>query len=293
VAKVNDYQITRTQLDMVVKSMAQRNMKFQKNAETPLISGKLEEEALNNIIDNELLYMKSLENKIDDIDDQVLKILDKIKKQYKTEEELNDILAKDNLTIDMLKSNIKKSISIRNFIEKDVASKITVTDEDGKRFYKENIDRFKKPEQIKASHILVKVEKGASEEVKKEALKKIKEIQERIKGGEDFAKIAKESSDCPSSSKGGDLGFFSKGRMAPPFEKAAYALKVGEISDIVETQFGYHIIKCTDKNSAGVTPYEKIAEEIKRRLRNPKIQEQMISLIADLRKNANIEILLK
>ena len=128
---------------------------------------------------------------------------------------------------------------------------------------------------------------------KKEALKKIKEIQKRIKDGEDFAKIAKESSEGPTSSKGGDLGSFSKGRMVPPFEKAAFALKVGEISDIVETKFGYHIIKCTDKISATTTPYDKIAERIKELLKNQKIQKQMISLIADLRKNANIEILLK
>ena len=107
--------------------------------------------------------------------------------------------------------------------------------------------RIKKPEQVKASHILVKVDAGADEAKKAEARKKIQEIQQKVKAGGDFEALATENSDCPSKAKGGDLGFFERGQMVKPFEEAAFALKPGEVSGIVETQFGYHIIKVQEK----------------------------------------------
>jgi len=107
------------------------------------------------------------------------------------------------------------------------------------------------PEMVRASHILVKVDSKATAEEKAKALGKIKDIQKRIQSGEDFAQVAKEVSDCPSKENGGDLNFFQRGLMVPPFENAAFSMNPGDTSDIVETVFGYHIIRVTDKRAAG------------------------------------------
>ena len=155
-----------------------------------------------------------------------------------------------NMTEPGLKDYFASQFAIQKLLDKDLASKIVVTPEEVKAFYDGNPDVFKTPEMVRASHILVKVDKAASDEEKAKALEKIKAIQKRIKSGEDFAKVAKEVSDSPSKDDGGDLDFFQKGQMVPPFEKAAFSMKPGETSDIVETEVGYHIIRLTDKKEA-------------------------------------------
>ncbi len=111
------------------------------------------------------------------------------------------------------------------------------------------IGPFSKPEQVRASHILVKVAPQATREEKDAAREKIKEILEQAKAGKDFAALAKAYSECPSGEKGGDLGYFGRNEMVQPFEDVAFTLPVGVVSDVVETRFGYHLIKVTDKKS--------------------------------------------
>ncbi len=148
---------------------------------------------------------------------------------------------------------------------------------------------FKKPEQLKASHILIKVSDSKDEAKKAEAKKKIEMAQERLKKGEDFAVLAKEFSECPSSANGGDLGYFSRGRMVKPFEDAAYALKVNETSDIVETSFGYHIIRLTEKKAQEIVDYENAKVNITRHLKQQKTQKKVKEYLEEIRKSAKIE----
>jgi peptidyl-prolyl cis-trans isomerase C len=180
-------------------------------------------------------------------------------------------------------------MAIKKMIEQEVTSKITITPEKSKSFYEKNPELFKTPEMVKASHILVTVPENASDEQKAQAKTKIEEVQKRLQKGEDFAALAKEVSDCPSKEKGGDLDFFERGQMVGPFEEAAFALKPGETSGIVQTQFGFHLIKVTDRKEPSTTPYEEIKGKIEQHLKQEEANEQLVKYIEGLRTNAKIE----
>jgi len=146
---------------------------------------------------------------------------------------------------------------------------------------------------VRASHILIKVEPKAKESEKEDALKKIKEVQEKQKKGGDFAKLAKEYSQGPSNVKGGDLGFFKRGQMVPAFEEVAFKLKPGEVSEIVNTRFGYHLIKVVDKKPESTVPFEEIKERIGQYLKQQKVQKEVKQLVEKLRKEGKVETFLK
>jgi len=177
------------------------------------------------------------------------------------------------------------------YIKREVIAKINVTEDDMKLYYKAHQDEFKTPEMVRARHILVKVGKSASQEVKSKSKEKIEEILKRIKSGEDFAKVASEvSDDTGSKEKGGDLGFFRRGMMVSEFEKAAFSLKLGEVSDIVETQFGFHIIKVEEKKESVLEPYEKVKEKVKEKVFNDQRKSKVEEFIEKAMKDAGVEL---
>jgi peptidyl-prolyl cis-trans isomerase C len=186
----------------------------------------------------------------------------------------------------------KRSVLQSLYIEKNDPKAIEVTEKEISDFYTKNKERFSTPEQVQASHILIKVEKDATDKEKAEAKKKIEELKKQIDGGADFAKVAKENSACPSSSQGGDLGFFGRGQMVPAFEKTTFAMKVGDVSDVVETQFGYHLIKKTGEKPAKVTPLKEVASGIKAQLKIQKTFVAQQGIIDKLKKDADIKITL-
>jgi peptidyl-prolyl cis-trans isomerase C len=159
-------------------------------------------------------------------------------------------------------------LGVEKLIDTEAAAETAVTEEDAKKYYDGNSRRFSQSEQIRASHILIKTE-GFDEAGKAAAKAKIDGLLKQVKEGADFAELAKANSDCPSGSGGGDLNFFERGRMVPAFDKTAFALKENEISGIVETKFGYHIIKQTGRKDAKTTSFEEakagILEEMKGR----------------------------
>lgn len=185
--------------------------------------------------------------------------------------------------------DMKNALLAQEYMNIHVKNNTEVTDEDLKKYYNENKDKFKNPESVKARHILVKVAAGADDAAWKAALKKINDVKKKLKKGEDFAKLAKEYSDDPGSKqKGGDLGYFTKGRMVPEFEKAAFSMKKGEISDPVKTNFGYHLIEVTDKKAASQKPFEEAKSGIKRTLTQEKQQKVMDDLMAKLKKKYKV-----
>ena len=136
---------------------------------------------------------------------------------------------------------------IDKMMEAELATTTVATEAEAKDFYDKNPDKFKQGEGVRASHILVMANESADEATKKKARAKIDAVLKRVSAGEDFAVLAKENSEDGSKDQGGDLGFFTKGQMVPAFDEAAFALKPGEISDVVTTQFGYHIIKVVEQ----------------------------------------------
>ncbi|MFA4919654.1 MAG: peptidylprolyl isomerase [Thermodesulfovibrionales bacterium] len=178
------------------------------------------------------------------------------------------------------------------FVKQKTSKDISVTDKDIETYYKTHPDEFKVKEQVLASHILIKVDTTASEEDKKKAMAKAEDLLKRVKAGEDFAKLATEFSDDPSGkAKGGDLGYFSRGRMVKEFEDAAFALKPGEISDIVTTKYGYHIIKVTDKKGEEILPLESIMKErVRKKLHEDFRQAKIKEFIDKAIKDAGVEL---
>ena len=252
----------------------------------------LKQRILDNLIGRELLKQEADKRGIKADDAEVNAQLDAVKKGT-TPENFAASLKQMNMTEPALKAYFASQLAVKKLVDKDLASKIVVTPEEVKAFYDGNPDVFKTPEMVRASHILVKVDKTASAEEKAKALEKIKAIQKRIQNGEDFAKVAKEVSDCPSKDKGGDLDFFPKGTMVPPFEKAAFAMKPGETSDIVETEFGYHLIRLTDTKEAGTMSFEEVKPRIEQHLKTEKMSQEFPKYVETFKSKAKIEVFVK
>ena len=193
------------------------------------------------------------------------------------------------VTRDGIRQEIELGLAIEKLMESRSAGDAEPSEAEIRTFYDENPQQFERPEQIQASHILFMVAEDATEADRAAKRKEAEDVLAQIEGGADFAAMATEHSDCPSSSKGGDLGFFGRGSMVPPFEEAAFALAPGEMSGIVETRFGYHIIKVTDKAAAETIPYEDAKANIKQFLGGQGKQQAMATVIEELRADADIE----
>ncbi|MFZ0134519.1 MAG: peptidylprolyl isomerase [Desulfobacterales bacterium] len=249
----------------------------------------LRSEILNSLIDQELLYQESKKQKIKvdakTLDDKY----EEIKKRFKTEQEFKDAIAKMGVSEAEIRSQLDKGLAIDDLLKSKVVNDIQVSEAEAKKFYDENPDQFKQPEQVKASHILIQVAPDATDEQKAEAKKKIAAVQERLKKGEDFAAVAQESSEGPSKGKGGDLGFFQRGQMDKAFEDAAFTLEPGKVSDVVETRFGYHIIKVTEKKPETTLAFTDVKDDIEQHLKQQKTREKVEEYLEGLRKNAKID----
>lgn len=185
-------------------------------------------------------------------------------------------------------------VAISEFVNKDLLAKVTVSEEEVRKYYNENATRFQIPEMIEASHILIAYPKNATPEQKAEALKKAEEIAKKIKLDPSlFPALAKAESACPSKDNGGSLGKFKKGDMNKPFEEAAFALKKGEISGVVETPEGYHIIRCDEIFPATTLPFEQVKPMLNEFLLNQAKNKVMEEFISKLKKDNKVEIFVK
>ena len=291
VAVVNGVAISRSDFDREV--FAIKNRIAPQGKLEPAQEEQLRKSVLEKMIGGELLFQASKKKGIKVEPAAVDAELAQLKKRFPDDKTFKEAMSRSGVTEAVLKSQMQKNLSIERLIDQDFAAKATVTPEEAKDFYEKNKEKFKHPEQVRASHILIEVKPDAPEAEKKAARAKIEAIQKRLKAGEDFAKLAQENSQCPSSKRGGDLGYFAKCQMVPAFETAAFALKPGAVSDIVETQFGYHIIKVTDKKAEGTVPFDTAKDQIMQRLKMAKVQEAVGRYVAELEKSAKIERLLK
>ena len=287
-AVVNGTVITQADLEREMDGARQRASRMGK----PLGASQLPEikkEAIERLIERELLYQES-KKKGTKVDEAALKEqIEAMKKRFPSEAEFKNALSKMNLSEADVKSEFARGMAIQKLIDKEFVQKTTVSDKDKKAYYDSNPDLFKQPEQVQASHILVKVDPKGDASEKAEARKKIEEVKKKLKKGEDFAALAKEYSQCPSSANGGDLGFFKQGQMVKPFEDAAFALKPGKVSDIVETRFGYHMIKVVDKKPASTIPYEEVKDRLGEYLKQDKVKKEVSLYLEKVKQKAKIE----
>ena len=250
---------------------------------------QMKNEVLESLIDRELLFQESKKKGIQIKSEAVSDQLQKIKQRYPNQEEFKKLLNDMGLTESDVQKQIERGMAIQELIDTEVTDKIKVSDEETKSFYDKNPQLFQQPEQVKASHILIKVKPDAPDDQKAEARKKIEAVQQKVQKGEDFATLAKTYSEGPSGPRGGDLGYFRRGQMVKSFEDAAFNLKPNETSEIVETQFGYHLIKVNDKKPAKKMAYAEVKDRLNEHLKKQKTDSQANAYIETLRKDAKIE----
>ena len=288
VATVNGTAISRQDFDREMMAaeqyfaaMGHQNIEGEKRKE-------VREAVLNKLINGTLLYQASRKSGVKVDPAEVDTEFAGFKSRFPSDKKYQEALAELKLSETGVKKKIAEGKAIQQFIEQEFVNKVTVPEKAIKDYYDNNPKAFQTPEQVRASHILVAVKPDADEATKKAARKKLEKIRKQIQAGGDFAELAKKSSDCPSSSQGGDLGYFGRGQMVKPFETKAFSMMPGDVSDIVETQFGYHIIKLTDKKAATVVSYTDAHERIERHLKQVEAQTKVNDYIKGLRKDAKI-----
>jgi peptidyl-prolyl cis-trans isomerase C len=287
-ATVNGIVITQGDFDKEMDRARRQFVRSGRPLSEPQLAN-IKKRVLEILINRELLYQESQNKGIKVEDKEVNEQFDIVKKRFPNENEYKAELLKMNISEAELKSQIREGLAIQQFVDNYLAQDVKVSEAEVKDFYKNKPGMFKQPEQIKASHILIKVDTQADKPTKDQANKKIKEIQKKLEAGEDFTSLAKKFSEGPSSIKGGDLGYFNRGQMVKPFEDAAFKLKPGEVSDIVETRFGYHLIKVVDKKPESVVSYENVKDKIAQYIEQEKKGEVVKAEIEKLREKAVIE----
>jgi peptidyl-prolyl cis-trans isomerase C len=288
VAVVNGAVITQEEFDRVLDY--ERRRAAQNGQQIPDAQmSKIENSILDSLIVGELLFQESKKQGIQVKSETVTEQFMTVKQRFPSEAEYKKALEENKITESKIRADIKRDMAIQQLIDKEVDQKVKITDEESKTFYDTNPQLFQQPERVKASHILIKVDEGASEEKKAEALKKIKEIQQKVQKGEDFAALAKTYSEGPSAPRGGDLNYFGRGQMVKPFEDAAFSMKPNETSDIVETKFGYHLIKVVDKQPAKKIVYADAKNRINKHLKDQKLRTDRQLYFDKLKKDAKIE----
>jgi len=291
VAVINDAVITQEAFEQeMTPVLKQMEMQGQKPDETQV--AEIRKKVLDNMINREVLYQASQKKDFTADDKAVEEKLASFKKQFPDEAQFKEALSKMNLSEEVIKKQIREQLSIQQLVDQEVVPSITVSEADAKAYYEANPQFFKQPEQVKARHILIKVAPDADEAKKAEARKKLETVQKKLKEGGDFAELAKEYSEGPSSTKGGDLGSFGRGQMVKPFEEVAFAMEEGTVSDIVETRFGYHLIKVEEKKPESTVSFADGKERIEQMLKRQKVSEAVNEYIESLKKDAEIEVYL-
>ena len=244
---------------------------------------KLEEKALDQAIGAKLLLDRAQELDIPlmaaDIDAEVSKVVT----QVGGPENYKKALDAQGITEVRFRKELEKGAKVNKLVEQACAGVADPTEDEVAKFYEAHKAEFVVPPQVLCQHILVKGSDDA-------ALDKIKAIRERIVGGgADFAEEAKKNSDCPSGQEGGSLGWFGRGMMVPEFDKVAFEMKKGEVSGVVSTQFGYHIIYKADEKGGGQQTLVDVHDQVKDLLRHEARGRAMDAFVAELRANAKIE----
>ncbi|MFA7061120.1 MAG: peptidylprolyl isomerase [Pedobacter sp.] len=290
VANVNGTAIKAIELRRAKKLMMSGQPGMQIPAER---QKEFEQQALSQLVSTELLYQAGQKLVIKDIDKLIDEKLAPGKSRFPKHEDFVKAIKELEMDETQLRDYTRRDLIITNFIEQTIVPKVTVTEEESRKFYDQNPDKFIRPATVRASHILLGIDAKASAEDKKKAREKAEKLRKDLAGGADFAVLAKENSTCPSSQQGGDLGFFGKGQMVPAFEQVAFALKPGEVSDVVETQFGYHIIKLMEKKAAETVAFKDARPRIEEFLKGQKISAAVNAYLTEAKKKATVEILLK
>lgn len=288
VARVNGTTIHRKD----VKDVVQGILLMQDKQPDAAAVTKLADDALESLIALELLYQESQARGIKVSDADVDAEINRSKSRFPDVKTFQAVMKARGMTETDLRNDTRKTMAANRLLESTVWKDAKVSPEQVKSFYESNKEEFKHPVQIRVSHILIRVREGASAADRSAAKKRAAALLDQLKGGADFAALArKNSEDASSAPQGGDLGYIAKGEMDSEFEKPAFALAPGQLSEVVTTPYGVEIIKVTDQRAAGYAPLPEVEERIHAVLEKYDRQKRQADLVAQLRQKAKVEVM--
>ncbi len=288
VAIVNEEPVTSFEVEKEQANMTKASEKDPSILDKKAVSSQA---ALNSIINRKLIAMKIKELDIKVSDDEVKQAIEDVKKQNNISQEiLVDALKNQGISFEEYRSQIREQLERLRLVSMEVRSKIQITDKDIRDYYNTNPEKFEKEEIYHARLITLNVPADASESEKKRLRDSISSIYAEAKSGKNFEELARKYSQDPSAKDGGDLGAFKKGDMLPEFDNVLAKIKPGEISEPFATQSGLHIVKLESRSHGELQPFDKVKGDIADLLFKKKSEERFNQWLADLRKNAAVEI---
>jgi peptidyl-prolyl cis-trans isomerase C len=288
-ARVNGEAVNKPEFDRAIAALEARN-----GGPVPAQQrDRILREVLDQIVAYKLLIQESKARQIAATDSEVDARIKEIQAQFPSEDAFKQMLTSRKTTIEQVRGDIRQDVTVQKLITSAIADKVAVKPEQVTDFYTKNPDQFKQPERVRASHILITVPKGADAAAKTAARAKAADILKDVKAGKDFAALAKQHSQDPGSAQnGGDLGFFQQGQMVGPFNDVAFKLAPGQVSDLVETEFGFHIIKVAEKQTARTVPLDEVRPKLEEYLERMNREQQTDAFVNGLKTKGKIEILI-
>ena len=289
---VNDSPITRADL-MIEEADLVEEMRFRNH---PLSEGQLsalQNQLLDNLVDRELLYQKAQEKNIQIRLRWVERALAEFKGRIGSASDFDSFLERTQMSEAQLRERLSKGLIVQRFLRREVARGIKVSEAEMQTFYRKNPEFFVRREQIRARHILIKVDPNTEYSSRGEALLRIQAIQAKLQAGASFGALALEYSEDADKERGGDLGIVERHQLTPAFAEAAFALQTGEISGIVETRFGYHLIQMVDRMPSSNMAYRNARTKIERTLRRNKEKTAADAYLEQLRAHSTIQRLVE
>ncbi|MDP8261856.1 MAG: peptidylprolyl isomerase [Candidatus Ancaeobacter aquaticus] len=290
VAIVNDEIVTFNELKKVLNPIYAQYEKTYQSDELVDKMIRARNEVLKQLINNKLLVQAAKTKKLTVDEDLIEERIDSIKERFPSEEVFYSALEADGMSVDILKKNIREQLLMRSLVQRELAHKAIVSPHDVNEFYKKHTEQFREGEMINLCNILIK-HTDKDDEGSDKAWDKINNILREIKNGGDFEVLAKQYSEGPNAEKGGDMGYFPRGSMMKEIEEAAFSMNAGEISEIIRTNVGYHILYLKARRSARQIPFQEVSKDVERELFQVKIEKLKAEYVDDLRKKAFIKVM--
>ena len=291
IARVNNQIITRSAY-LHEQDQLKQEAQQQEPGRAEQIVADGQKDVLRGLIDRELLLEKGKELGIT-ADTDLIKRLDEMRKQMKLEsmEDLEKAAQAQGVSFEDFKDNMRTEIITQQVIQREVGSRMNISKEDEQKFYQQHKSELERPESVKLSEILISTDQAGNDQQKLDADKaKAEEVLKQVRAGGDFAEIAKKESQDPSAAQGGDLGEFERGKLAKQLEDQTFAMKKGDVSDVIRTKQGFVILKVTDHAMPGIPAFNDVEPRIEQAVYMQKLQPALRDYLKKLREDAFIDI---
>lgn len=288
VARINGELVSREEFESVVQSNIARYEAQSGESFNQEQRPQLERQVLDGLVTRTILEQEAERLDISVTDERFSETLDQFKQQFPDEQGYQTALDQQGFTEAEFETELRRQMVIEQLIRSQVYDQVEVSDEEMREFYDNNPQYFQQDDQVAARHIIFTTE-GVEESERAALQEELEGIRQEIVDGADFAEMAREHSQGPTATNGGDLGTFGRGQMVPEFENVAFDLEVGEISEVIETQFGYHILQVTERVAPQTQSYEEAQERIRQFLTEEERNSGAQDYVTELREEAEVE----